>query len=235
MSALIYGALWIFFNLVGRLLFGYRAIGRDQIPREGGVLVAANHASYLDIPFLGCGMRRRARFLGRSNLFPNPFLNRILQSLGWIPMRQDRLDRQGFGLAISLLRAGQVVVIYPEGSRTQDGRLGAGKPGIGMLVAETRCPVVPAYIAGTFEVLPIGARRIRRHPISVRFGSPIDFSADLQRLNGKDFYRHVSETVMARIAGLGRQGATATGEARTQEGQSEPQVRGSEGESRKAE
>lgn len=203
MSALIYGALWIFFNLVGRLFFRYRTTGQEQIPKEGGVLVAANHASYLDIPFLGCGMRRRARFLGRSNLFPNPVVNWIIQQLGWIPMRQDRLDRRGFGQAITLLKEGKLVVIYPEGSRTQDGRLAAGKPGVGVLVAETCCPVVPAFIAGTFEVLPMGARRVRCRPISVRFGAPIDFSADLARMSGKEFYRHVSQTVMAHIAALG--------------------------------
>ncbi len=203
MSAVVYGFLWLFFNAVGRLCFRYRAAGREHISKQGGVLVAGNHASYLDIPFLGCGIPRRVVFLGRQDLFPIPGLRWVMQWLGWIPIRQDRLDRDGFGTAIRLIKEGKAVVIFPEGTRTPNGRLHAGKPGIGVIVAETGAPVIPAYIAGTFEALPTGARRIRLHPISVTYGTPIDFTAEVQRLKGKELYRLVSRTVMAKIAELG--------------------------------
>lgn len=96
-----------------------------------------------------------------------------------------------------------MVVIYPEGRRTTGGRLQSGRPGIGVIVAETACPVIPAYIAGTHEALPVGASWIRCRPVQVTYGEPIDFTADLQRYSGKEFYRHVSRTVMAKIAELG--------------------------------
>ena len=204
MSALCYGLLWLACNAAGRLLFRYRAIGRHHIPKQGGVLVAANHASYLDIPLLGCGIRRRVAFLGRQDLFPVPGARWLARWLGWIPIRQDRLDREGFGKAIRLIKEGNVVAIYPEGTRTHDGALKPGKPGIGLLVAETGCPVVPAHIAGTFEALPMGATWLRLRPVTVTFGEPIDFSKDVQRDSGKEFYQHVSRTVMKRIAALGR-------------------------------
>lgn len=204
MRVVCYAGLWLLVNAVGRLCFRFRVEGQDLVPKRGGVLVAANHASYLDIPFLGGGLRRRAAFLGRQDLFPTPGIHRLCRWLGWIPIRQNRLDREGFARAINLIKAGQVVVIYPEGSRTLDGKLRPGKPGVGVIVAETGCPVVPAYISGTFEALPAGARRIRFRPIRVVFGPSIDFSAEAQRLSGKEFYRHVSRTVMARIAELGR-------------------------------
>lgn len=203
MSTIIYGCLWILFNLVGRLLFRYRVRGQHHIPKRGGVLVAANHASYLDIPLLGCGIRRRVWFLGRHNLFPNPLVNRVLQWLGWIPMRQDRLDRGGFHKAARLLQEGRVVVLFPEGSRTPDGSLKPGKPGIGVLVAATGCTVVPAYIAGTYEALPIRAKWIRLHPVRVTFGPAIDFTHEAAQHSGKEFYGRVSRTVMERIAELG--------------------------------
>jgi 1-acyl-sn-glycerol-3-phosphate acyltransferase len=169
-------------------------------------LVAANHASYLDIPMLGCGMKRRAWYLGRSDLFPVPVLNDVLQSLGWIPVRMGRLDREAFGKAIRLIRAGEVVVIFPEGGRSRDGQLRPPKAGIGVIVSQTGCPVVPAYLKGTFDVLPTGARWPRWRQVMVRFGEPITFETGepKERAETKRFYEQVSRTVIERIAALGQ-------------------------------
>lgn len=201
MTTVFYGVLWALSRTMGWLCFRYRAIG--GIPLAGGIVVAANHASYLDIPLLGCGVRRRLWYLGRHDLFPIPVLNRILQALGWIPLRLGRLDRDAFGKAVSLIQAGKAVVIFPEGGRTLDGNLRKGKPGVGVIVAQTGCPVVPAYIRGTYEALPVGARWPRFRRVTVTYGRPLDFREDAARLEGKTFYQHVSRTVMATIAELG--------------------------------
>lgn len=204
MSGLFYGFLWVLGNVVGRLCFRFRTTGREHVPRHGGLLIAANHASYLDIPVLGCGLPRRAAFLGRKDLFRWPILNRLMRALGWIPIRHDRMDRGGMRMAVRLIKEGKVVVIYPEGTRSRDGRLGRGKPGLGVIVAEAGCPVLPVYIGGTHEVLPVGALWPRLHPLKVMIGEPIHFSGASQRYAGKEFYQHVSRTVMAAIAGLGQ-------------------------------
>jgi len=198
-----YGILWILARVIGKLWFRYQVIG--QIPVTGGVLVAANHASYLDIPMLGCGMSRRAWYLGRNDLFPIPVLNGILQSLGWIPVRMGRLDREAFGKAIALIRAGKVVVIFPEGGRSRDGHLKPPKAGIGVIVSQTGCPVVPAYLKGTFDVLPTGARWPRWRRITVRFGAPITFETGerKEKTETKQFYQQGSRTVIEQIAALG--------------------------------
>ncbi len=94
------------------------------------------------------------------------------------------------------------MVIFPEGTRTPNGDLQEGKPGIGMIVAEAKCPVIPAYIAGTFDVLPIGTSRLRLRPIDIHIGEPMTFRK-LEGQEPKDYYRTVSETVMIRIAELG--------------------------------
>lgn len=203
MTNIAYGILWILTRVIGRIWFRYRVQG--TVPDSGGVLVAANHASYLDIPLLGCGMKRRAWYLGRSDLFPVPVLSSILRALGWIPVRMGRLDREAFGKAISLIRAGEVVVIFPEGGRSRDGILRAPKAGIGVIVSQTGCPVVPAYLKGTFDVLPTGARWPRWRQVTVRFGEPIRFepSERKEKAETKRFYEQVSHTVIEQIAALG--------------------------------
>ncbi len=191
--------LWILFRSVSRAFLGYRTRDVDRVP-EGGVLLAANHASYADIPLLGCGIRRRLFYLGRANLFP--LLGPLFRWLGWIPLKTGRWDRQAFRSAVELLRAGRAVVIFPEGGRTPDGALQPGKPGIGMLVAKAQCPVVPVYLKGTYQVLPRGSVWLKRHPVEVLFGESMDFRDECRRYQGKELYQRISQTVMARIAEL---------------------------------
>jgi 1-acyl-sn-glycerol-3-phosphate acyltransferase len=197
-SSVAYAILWVLARTVARLFFGFRVVG--SVPKQGGLLVAANHASYFDIPLLGCGMFRRAWYLGRSDLFV-PGVKGILQWLGWIPLKLGRLDRKAFDRAIALIKAGKVVVIFPEGGRSLDGRLRNAKAGLGMIVAQTGCSVVPAYLKGTFDVLPTGAKRPRFHPVSVSFGPPLSFPGE--NTQTKAFYQEVSRIVMERIAALG--------------------------------
>jgi 1-acyl-sn-glycerol-3-phosphate acyltransferase len=203
-SGVVYGILWVLARVVSWVCFRYRVEG--QVPQAGGVLIAANHASYLDIPLLGCGMRRRAWYLGRNDLFPIPVMNGILRGLGWIPVRLGRLDREAFGKAINLIRAGKAVVIFPEGGRSHDGHLREPKAGIGVIVSQTGCPVVPAYLKGTFEVLPPGARWPRWRQVTIRFGTPIRFETGprKERAETKQFYQQVSRAVIEQIAALGQ-------------------------------
>ena len=201
MSSVIYGILWSLFRTIAWLCFRYRVVG--AVPRTGGFIVAANHASYLDIPLLGCGMRRRAWYLGRSDLFPVPGLKAICQWLGWIPLRTGRLDRDAFGKAVSLIKEGKVVVIFPEGSRSLDGRLQSPKPGIGVIVAQTGCSVVPAYLKGTYDVLPSGTMWPRFRPVTAFYGEALAFPRNGEGEDAKQFYQEVSRTVMDRIASLG--------------------------------
>jgi 1-acyl-sn-glycerol-3-phosphate acyltransferase len=183
-SGVIYWVLWIFFRLLGGLLFRLRTDGEQFIPQNGGVIVAANHASYFDIPLLGCAIRRRVVFLGRANLFPYRLLSWVLQGLGWIPLKTHRLDRQAFGVAL------------------EDGHLQPGRPGIGYLVEESQCQVIPAYISGTFKVLPIKAKWPRLFPVSVSFGKSIRFSKN-EATNKKQEYEQIGRTVMEHIAQVG--------------------------------
>ncbi|GJL53707.1 MAG: hypothetical protein NPIRA02_08390 [Nitrospirales bacterium] len=127
----------------------------------------------------------------------------MFRKIAWIPLKTHRLDRRALNEAVSRLKAGKSVVIFPEGTRTPHGGLQEGKPGIGLILSEAQCPVVPAYIGGTFDVLPMGSARIRLSPIHIHFGEPMTFPYQ-EGQEPKDYYRTVSETVMSRIAELGQ-------------------------------
>lgn len=204
-SRILYAIAHVVFYTLAKLFFRLRIIGHHHIPETGGVLIAANHASYTDIPFLGCAMKRRVNFMARAGLFRNPIVGWLYRT-GGFPIERGSISRDKLGEAIKRLKEGKVVVIYPEGGRSADGRLGSGMPGIGMLVALTGVPVVPAYLAGTDKVLPVGSAWIRIHPVTVHFGEPLDFKDLIKQSEpSKAVYRTISDTVMARIHELAAQ------------------------------
>jgi 1-acyl-sn-glycerol-3-phosphate acyltransferase len=201
---LLYWTAWILVRTLARLFFHLRIIGAEHIPKSGGVLIAANHASYLDIPILGCSLPRRTWYLGRLDLFSG-ISGAVLRYMGWIPIRRDRVDRRGFDEAMQRLKAGGLVVIYPEGGRSLDGKLQPGKPGVGILLDSARCPVVPAFLHGTHDAMPPGAKWIRPRPISVAFGKPMDFSGALETASEeakKAIYQRIGQEIMDSIAEL---------------------------------
>ena len=149
---------------------------------------------------VGCG--GGLGFWGVAISFRFQASRRFCQWLGWIPLRTGRLDRDAFGKAVALIKEGKVVVIFPEGSRSLDGRLQSPKPGIGMIVAQTGCPVVPAYLKGTFDVLPSGTMWPRFRPVTVFYGEALTFPRNGEGGDAKQFYQEVSRTVMDRIASL---------------------------------
>lgn len=205
-SRILYAIYHAVFYTLAKLFFRLRVIGHHHIPETGGVLIAANHVSYTDIPFLGCAMKRRVNFMGRAGLFKNPIVGWFYRTGGGFPIERGSISRDKLGEAIKRLKAGKVVVIYPEGGRSVDGRLGSGMPGIGMLVALTGVPVVPAHLTGTDKVLPVRSKWIRIHPVTVLFGEPLDFKGLIKQSEpSKAVYRTISNTVMARIHELAAQ------------------------------
>ncbi len=190
---------------LARLFFRITVIGEPHVPREGGVIVAANHNSYFDIPLLGCVLSRRADNIAKSELFQNPILAALFRALGGFPVRRGTIDRKAIGEAVRRLKAGHLLAMYPEGTRSKNGELQVPKPGIGMMVALSGVKVVPAYIGGTAPVRPF--RRV-----TVVFGQPLDFKAQIEEIervekegiNPKILYATISQEIMNEIAALGR-------------------------------
>ncbi len=151
---------------------GWRATGRCNVPESGGVLLVANHLSFLDVFMVGIPLRRPLNFVARSTLFI-PVLGFLMRSVGTFPIQREGMGASGMKETLRRLRNGGIVTLFPEGTRSPDGELGPLKPGIAVLVARAGVPVVPAGIAGTFEAWPRSRLFPRPHPIRVHYGPPI--------------------------------------------------------------
>jgi 1-acyl-sn-glycerol-3-phosphate acyltransferase len=170
---------WVWYEVarlaVSVLLFalgGLRATGRRHVPPAGGALVVSNHLSHLDVFVLGVSVRRPLNYVARSTLFL-PMLGALIRSVGGFPIQREGLGASGVKETLRRVRDGGIVLLFPEGTRSRDGRLAELKPGIAVLAARARVPVVPAGLAGTFEAWPRTRPFPWPHPIRVAFGPPI--------------------------------------------------------------
>ncbi|MFO0907218.1 MAG: lysophospholipid acyltransferase family protein [Isosphaeraceae bacterium] len=160
------GLLW--FSCCG----GLRATGREHIPRSGGALLISNHASYLDVFVLGIPVPRTLNYVARSTLFL-PILRTLIYSVGGFPIQREGMGASGLKETLRRLRNGGMVLLFPEGTRCRDGRLGELKPGIAVLAERARVPIVPAAVAGTFEAWPRSQLLPSTHAIRIHYGPPI--------------------------------------------------------------
>src|SRR5438132_4752649 len=150
---------WLGYNfsrLVGRFFFRLRVIHRELMVQSGPVILAMNHQSYLDPPLAGTTCDRAIYFLARRTLLDVPLLGWLLPRLNVIPVNQEGIDRSALKSLIRILKAGNVALVFPEGSRTADGNLQPAEPGLGLIIAKTLAPVVPMRIFGAHEALPRG-------------------------------------------------------------------------------
>lgn len=170
--------------------------------QSGPAILAMNHQSYLDPPLAGTASNRAIYFLARRTLLEVPLLGWLLPKLNVIPVDQEGVDRSAMKALIRFLKSGNAALVFPEGSRTIDGKLQPAEPGLGLLIAKTLAPVVPMRIFGAHEALPRGGRRLRFVPITIVIGEPIVFTlADLS-VPGKKLYPQLSQRVMNAIAAL---------------------------------
>jgi 1-acyl-sn-glycerol-3-phosphate acyltransferase len=182
--------------------FRFRVYGRENIIEEGGCLLAMNHESYLDPPFAGLCCRRQIHYLARKTLLDWPIIGSLLPKVNVIPVDQDRADMTALKVVIKLVRAGECTIVFPEGSRTEDGAFLPALPGIGLIIAKTLCPVVPMRIFGAHAAFPRGGRPHLFKKITIVVGEPMRFTeADLVG-EKRELYQRLSDRVMTRIAAL---------------------------------
>lgn len=146
--------------------------GREYIPASGGVIVAANHLSLLDVPLLSYAIGRESRFPAKPELFSHALLARFLLSLGGFPLARGEGDRKALSFSERVIREGGVLAIFPEGSRSRDGILHPFHRGVALLAISGKVPIVPCAISGSGESLPPGALLPRPARIAIRFGPP---------------------------------------------------------------
>jgi len=162
---------------IARAFFALSVEGQAHVPESGPVILAPNHVSYLDPVVVGISTHRRVHFMAKKELFRNPLVGWLLHGLQAYPVTRERVDPSTLKRTLSLLAAGNVVLMFPEGTRGDGRTLGPAKPGIAVIAARSGAPVVPVFHWGAEQVLPRGGRRMRRGPLRVRFGPPLTFSA----------------------------------------------------------
>jgi 1-acyl-sn-glycerol-3-phosphate acyltransferase len=145
--------------------FSLRVRGRERVPQQGGLLVIANHQSFLDPPLIGIAVRRHLNYLARSTLFDSKPLRWLIESLGAVPINQESVGTAGIKTSLALLKEGRAVLVFPEGSRTPDGTLHPLKPGVVVLIRRAGVPILPVGIAGADQAWPTHRPRPRFSPL----------------------------------------------------------------------
>ncbi len=158
------------------LFFDLKTYGRRNVPKKGGVLLVANHQSYLDPVLVAVHLYRPVSFLAKSELFENPFLAWLIRLLTAISVRQGESDVGAMKEAIRRLREGHALSIFPEGTRTLTGEIEPLEKGVALVIRRAAVPVVAVAIHGSFEAWPKGSKVFHPHRIRVKYGKPMDFS-----------------------------------------------------------
>lgn len=191
-------------NSVHQLFFRGDVSGVENIPEAGPFILAANHVSFLDPLLLGAKIPREIHYLARKTLFKKGFRGWVLRRVNAIPVDlENESDVGAIRQVLALLREGGAILLFPEGTRTSNGRLQAAKAGVGLIACKAGVPVVPARIFGGFDAFGRHLRHPRFFtPVNVGFGpvlSPPEFD---QGGRGKNRYQAASEAIMKAIAAL---------------------------------
>lgn len=172
---------------------GWRARGVEHVPDEGGALIAANHLSHLDPPVVGSAIPRRTYYFAAAYLFKNPVFGFIIRKCYAFPVRRGAADRAALKAAIELLERGELLTMFPEGTRSRTGELGDFDLGAALAASRAGVPIVPCALTGTNLILPRDSSKLGRGKVAVSFAEPIDplqfgpkpRKDDLQRITGQ--------------------------------------------------
>ncbi len=171
-----YWVLKVMLTPLFHLLWRVRVEGREHVPRHGPAVLAANHQSFCDSLFLPIVVRRKVTYLAKAEYFDDPRSAWFFRAVGQIPIRRGggAESERALAAAAEALGRGRLLALYPEGTRSDDALVHRGRTGVARLSRECGVPVVPVGIAGTTEVQPVGARRLRPfRTVTVRFGPPM--------------------------------------------------------------
>jgi len=185
-----------------RFLFRWQVSGLENVP-DGGAIIAPNHQSFWDIPLVGLALfNRRTHFMAKSELFQNPLFGWFIRNLLAFPVKRGAPDRAAVRHAIDMLKQGDLVAIFPEGTRSKTGKLGAAEPGLSLIAAKAEVLVVPVAITGTRDIF---SRNSLFPQVKVHFGRPVSLQ-ELQPQCGKG-RMDIGAEVMQKIEQLLRQSA----------------------------
>jgi 1-acyl-sn-glycerol-3-phosphate acyltransferase len=199
---------WLGFRLMYATYFRWRVFGAENVPLTGGVILASNHASFIDPPLVGSAIKRDINYLARESLFRFPGIGALLRSWNSVPVDRDGGGAKGLKIILDRLLAGGAIILFPEGTRTQDGQLQPARSGIGLTVIKSTAPVVPVRVFGTYEAYGRRHKIPRPHRVMVKYGRPLYFEAlrteaqSCTKPRLKEIYQEVADEIMIAIAQL---------------------------------
>ncbi len=228
-------ARWVVWS-VFRVLWRPTVLGREHVPGRGPVIIASNHLSFVDSVVIPLAVPRRVRFLAKAEYFDGIGMRGrvtawFFRLVDAVPVRREnqRDSMASLHLAMDVLRCGRAFGIYPEGTRSRDGRLYRGRTGVGWLAMQSGAPVVPTALTGTDRVQPVGTRQLNRCPVRIQFGEPVDPAPWLARVGAGTCgagtaRREITDLVMDRIAAMSPQERAPGYNERTPEDDADPAV-----------
>jgi 1-acyl-sn-glycerol-3-phosphate acyltransferase len=205
----VYFLGWCAYRTVFTVYFRWRVYHAERVPLKGGVILASNHASFLDPPLVGAGLRRSINYLARENLFRFPVMGWVLRQWQVVPVDREGGGAKGLRAILDRLLAGGAIILFPEGTRTRDGKLQPARSGIGLTVIKSTAPVVPVRVFGTFEAYGRHLRVPRPYRVAVKYGQPMLFEGlraeakVCSKARLKEIYQQVADELMAAITKLG--------------------------------
>lgn len=186
--------------VVGRVVWGVRVEGRENVPRSGPLLVTSNHVSYLDPPVVAGVIPREIGFVAKRELFTVPVLGSLIRTLNAMPLDRSRLSVEELDRYGAFLKDGKALLYFPEGTRSRTGRLGKAKIGVGVLLARHPVTVVPVYVTGTDTLF---RSMLRRGRLRVVFGRPYALpKGEGPGAPEREEYRRLADLVLDRIRQL---------------------------------
>ncbi len=201
----VYGFCHYVLRVMFDMFFRGEVIGVENLPQRGGFLLAANHASFIDPPMIGCHLSRQIAYFARKTLWKGGISSWWLDAVGTIPVDRDGgQDVSAIKRVLKAIKAERGLILFPEGTRTPDGNLQPAKAGVGFIACKTQVPVIPVRIFGSYEAFGKGRGLHLGTPVSVVFGRPIPPAAYDNPQAGKDRAQIASERIMSEIARLER-------------------------------
>lgn len=199
---------WHAFRTFFATYFRWRVFNPENVPLQGGVILASNHVSYLDPPLVGAGLKRDINYLARESLFRFPGIGALLRSWNSVPVDREGGGARGLKAILDRLLAGGGIILFPEGTRSKDGKLQPARSGIGLTVIKSSAPVVPVRVFGTYEAFGRHIKFPRPHRVMVKYGRPMNFEKlrdevkTCDRARVKEIHQQIADEIMAAIAKL---------------------------------
>jgi 1-acyl-sn-glycerol-3-phosphate acyltransferase len=187
---MVYRVIRQIFTWIFQIFFRWRVEGRENLPEEGAFILCSNHISWWDPPLVGSLTKRIVHFMSKEELFKIPVAGKIMPMVNAFPVKRDSADRRAIKRALEIVKNGDVVGIFPEGTRSKTDELLPPLPGVGLIAVKSETPVVPVAIIGPYKLF---------RPLKIRIGSPISFNEYYGIKAKAEHLNDVANRIMAEI------------------------------------